>query len=61
MQIRKLTISQYMEEFGIKSRTTVYNQIKGNIIDAIDLNKGKAGRPTWRILIKDELAEVVTK
>lgn len=61
MQVRKLTISQYMAEFGIKSRTTVYHQIKNNVIDAIDLNKGKAGRPTWRIIIQNVLVETDMK
>lgn len=51
---RKLTIAEYMKEFSIKSRTTVYHQINNGVINAIDLNKGKAGRPTWRIIIDDE-------
>ena len=53
---RKLTVEQYMAEFGIKSKTTVYNQIKNGMIKAIDLNNGKAGRNTWRIIVDDHQA-----
>lgn len=46
-----LTISQYMEREKIKSRTTVYHQINNKVINAVDLNKGLRGRPTWRIKV----------
>lgn len=54
MNMRKLTINDYMKEFGIKSRTTVLKQINSGLINAIDLNKGQAGRPTWRIIVDDQ-------
>lgn len=54
MLSRKLTINDYMKEFGIKSRTTVYHQIRDNLINAVDLNRGKAGRPAWRIIVDGE-------
>jgi len=46
------TISEYMEREKIKSRTTVYFQMKNKVINAVDLNKGQRGRPTWRIKVQ---------
>jgi|GEM_PF-2318955 len=51
---RKVTVESYMKEFGIKSKTTVYAQIKSGALKAIDLNHGKAGRPTYRIIVDDQ-------
>lgn len=59
MLTRKLTVTAYMKEFGIKSKTTVYKHIKSGLITAIDLNKGLAGRPTFRIIIDDEQIEAL--
>lgn len=61
MRPRKLTIVEYMKEFGIASRTTVYHQINKGLVNAVDLNKGQAGRPTWRILIDDEHLDYLRK
>jgi len=52
---RKLTVQQYMLENGIKSKTTVYQQIKNKIIEAVDLSNGKAKKPTLRIIVREEL------
>lgn len=51
---RKLTVEQYMKENSIKSKTTVYNKIKNKIIDVIDLNNGRAKRPSYRIIVDDD-------
>lgn len=59
MLASKFTITEYMKEFGIKSRTTVLKQINSGLINAIDLNKGQAGRSTWRIIIDDEQIEAL--
>lgn len=53
MSDKLLTVEQYMEKFGIKSKTTVYKKISAGIIKAVDLNNGKAGRNTWRIIVED--------
>lgn len=51
---RKLTVEEYMVENNIKSKTTVYNQIKHKVIEAEDLNKGKTARAMWRIIVEDD-------
>lgn len=50
---RKLTVKQYMEEFGIKAEKTVYRHMEEGTVEFIDLNQGKKARRNIRIIVRD--------
>ncbi len=53
VKVRKLKVDEYMQEYKISSRTTVYKRMENGWLEFEDLNKGKAKRRDIRIIVRD--------